>query len=350
MNRENGNPIDDLIRNGAAAQFTSLPEEYAAARGACAVFPGIHRAVTRASGEDRVSFLHGMLTSDVRSLTAGQGQPAAFLTDAGKVVTDLRLFCDNDGFDLDCLSWCLPALRGGLEKFLIADDVEIEESDDRAVLVCLEGPHCLALASTVFATSLDLAPFAAVDLSFDSRPVRLHAVSEIGGEGVMVVGALAQREAVFEACRGAGAQPAGLRALDVLRVEAGIPWAGVDMGEDTLLMEIGLAEAVSRTKGCYLGQEVVERVASRGQVNRTLTAFAIEADEAQLPAGAIEVRTDASAVVGRVTSWVRSPAHGGILGMGLLHRKGREAAALQAATPSGEFPCRIVEFPAARRS
>lgn len=347
MNREVVNPLEQLIADGAPAQVSSLREEYAAALEACAVFPACYRAVARATGEDSESFLHGMLSNDVRKLAVGQGMPAAFLTDTGKVVSDLRLYRDQEGFDLDCASWRLDHLCAGLDKYIIADDVELERLDERSPLVGLEGPASGEVAKAVFGVG-DLAPYAGVAAELSGRPMLLHAVSDSGGSGVLVMGPVGLRDAVLDACRAAGAVPGGLRALDVLRVEAGIPWAGVDMDEDTLLMEIGLDETISRTKGCYLGQEVVERVSARGQVNRSLTAFAIDAPVEALAGGAIEVRGDGDAVVGRITSRVVSPRLGGVLGMGLLHRKGRDAGALRISAGKESFPCRVVDFPRAR--
>lgn len=346
MKPTNGNPMEALIAAGAAAQFTSTREEYDAARSHCAVFPGEHRALAAASGEDRVSFLHGMLTSDVRSLAPGHGQPSAFLTDSGKVVADLRLYCEDAGFLLDCLTWCRDPLLARLDKYLVADDVEFGDGDGRAVIACLEGPRVGAVAAAVFGSDPHLPPFASREVQFAGATLRAWAVSDIGGAGLALIGPAALRDELVAACRAAGALPAGLRALDVLRLEAGIPWAGVDMGEDTLLMEIGLAETISRTKGCYLGQEVIERVSARGQVNRNLCALAIDADPGRLPA-AMELHTAAGSSVGRISSWVWSPALGGVLAIGLLHRKGRGGEELRAIAPEGEFACRLVDFPAA---
>jgi folate-binding protein YgfZ len=349
MDREVVNPLERLIAEGAPAQVSSLEHEYAAALEGCAVFPAWYRAVARATGEDSESFLHGMLSNDVRKLAIGHGLPAAFLTDTGKVVSDLRVYRDEEGFDLDCASWRLDHLCAGLDKYIIADDIEIERLNDRCALVGLEGPSSGEVATAVFGVG-ELSPYAGAAAELAGRPVFLHAVSDVGGRGVLVIGPAALRDDALEACRAAGAVGAGVRALDVLRVEAGIPWAGIDMDEDTLLMEIGLDETISRTKGCYLGQEVVERVSARGQVNRTLTAFAIDAPYDALPNGTLDVRGDGDAVVGRITSRVLSPRLGGVLGMGLLHRKGHDAAALHIAAGDGAWSCRAVEFPGARAS
>ncbi len=346
MNSEVVNPIDEVISSKSPTHFSTLADEWRAAREGCAVFPAWHRAIASATGEDTESFLHGMLTSDVRGLVPGTGQPSVFLTDTGKVVSGLRVHRGRDGFDLDCLSWRLGHLCAGLDKYIVADDVEIESREDRVPLVCLEGPTSGAVAGTVFGLP-DLAPFGSAVATSNGADCTVRAVSDIGGTGFLVVGPPAQRDNIIAACAEAGAVPASLATLDVLRVEAGIAWSGVDMSEDTLLMEIGLPETISRSKGCYLGQEVVERVSARGQVNRTLTAFKIEARLGDLPSYALDVRNGSGATVGRITSRVDSPAVGGLLGLGLLHRKGRESSSLEVVVGGSPYPCRVIEFPGA---
>jgi len=349
MSDDSVSPIETLIRDGAAAHYSSLANEWAAARDGCAVFPAAHRALARATGDDRESFLQGMLTNDVRGLEVGSGCAAAFLTDAGKVVSDLRVFRDTDAFDLDCLSWRIEHLCAGLEKFIIADDVEIARSAARAPLVCLEGPGTADVLRSAFGVAMEVPAFGSAAGECGDHPVVLFGVSDGGGGGTLVVGSLESRDVVLDACRRAGAEAAGVETLNVLRVEAGIAWAGVDMGEDTLLMEIDPPDTISRTKGCYLGQEIVERVSARGQVNRTLTAFDIDAEASRLSGWPLRVESDSGAVVGQITSWVASPATGGTLGMGLLHRKGHEAGSLAVVGAAGRFSCAVSTFPALRR-
>lgn len=339
-------PLAQLIERGSPKVRSSLDEEWRAATGACAVFPAVHRAMTRITGEDRISFLHGMLTNDVRRLAPPSGLPAAFLNDSAHVVADMRLYCAADAFEVDCLSWRRDALQAGLDKYLIADDVEIEIDERRVPLVCLEGPESGVVAERCVAAPGEIEDFATAPGRFGGEDVAVHAVSDSGGRGRLISGPTALRDALLDACTAAGAAPAGLATLDVLRVEAGIAWAGVDMDESTLLMEIGLPAVISRTKGCYLGQETVERVSARGQVNRSLTAFAIDADIARVPVGPLAVLAE-SAAVGSVTSRVFSPALGVVLGMGLLHRKAREAS-LQVAIGDDRVACRVVEFPRSR--
>lgn len=347
MSSEVTEPLAQLFENGLPRHRSSLDEEWRAATSACAAFPAVHRAMTRITGEDRVSFLHGMLTNDVRRLAPPAGLPAAFLNDSAHVVADMRLYCGIDAFEIDCLSWRRDALHAGLDRYLIADDVEIEVDEKRVPLVCLEGPESSVVAERCVAAPGEIEPFATAPGRFAGEDLAVHAVSDSGGSGRLISGPPALRDALLDACSAAGATPAGLATLDVLRVEAGIAWAGVDMDESTLLMEIGLPEVISRTKGCYLGQETVERVSARGQVNRSLTALAIDADLARMPVGSLAVYAEGAAVVGSVTSRVYSPALGVVLGMGLLHRKAREAS-LQVALGDDRVPCRVVEFPRPR--
>ena len=144
------------------------------------------------------------------------------------------------------------------------------------------------------------------------------AASEVDGDGVLLCGAPDSAARLFDACVEAGARPLGMQALDILRVEAGVPWPGVDMDESVLIMETGRQAAISFTKGCYLGQEVVERIAARGHVNRHLTGVRLDGDTPP-PAGA-KLLADGQEV-GYVTSAVRSEGLGRVIALAMVHRK-----------------------------
>ncbi len=333
-----------LQASGMEPSGNPIEDELAAATSGCAIFTLNHRTLIEATGDDRAEFMQGMLSNDIKQLQEWQGCEAAFLTDSGKVVATPRVHCRADRLLLDCLVWRADILVTGLNKFLVADDVELGVAQDIAPLVSLEGPKAVELADRVFGGDhKGLASGSAVKAELGGVAVEVVRFSEIGGDGLTVFGPSESRQATVDACRTAGATVAGLDALQILRVEAGIAWAGVDMGEDTLLMEIGLDNAISRTKGCYLGQEVVERVSSRGQVQRTLQGFLIDAAIGSLEPLPMDVKTAAGATVGRVTSAVESSRLGGTLALGLLHRKGRSGDDLVV----GPHPCRLVEFPGA---
>jgi len=321
---------ESLARIAGLSAPEHLAEQCRAARRGCAVFAARHRAMAVATGDDRIDFLQGMLTNDVRAATSEQWCDAAFLTDSGKVTAMLRFLCETEQVRLDSHAWGIDALLAGLDRYLIADDVELERCGDEAPLVCLEGPESGAIASSVFGADLaDVPAMGQASGALAGETVQLARLSEIGGDGVLVWGAAELADRAVEACSERGALRAGSEALHYLRVAAAIPWIGVDMGDDTLLMEMDLEQSVSRTKGCYLGQEVVERVSARGRVNRRRTGFEIAAEGAAPGPLPWVIEDGEGAEVGRISSAARDPETDRIVALGLLHRKADDAPSLR---------------------
>ncbi len=286
------------------AHFGDVDREWRAAREGAAMFPATHRRVLAATGGDRVEFLQGMLSNDVRAIGAGTGCYAALLNQTGKVVTDLRVYADADRLLLDVLAWRAMALRESLERFLIADDVELADASDQPLLQ-LEGPMARAVVGEALGTTaLPATPLSHVTTEFAGERLRVIDVSEVDRDGVLVCGPADLTLRLFDACREAGATPAGMAALDRLRIEAGVAWPGIDMDESTLIMETGRDAALSFSKGCYLGQEVVERIAARGHVNRRISGLLLDGDV--LPARGTALLAEGRPV-GYVTSVARSP-------------------------------------------
>ena len=293
-------------------RFSTLEQECRVLRQGAAISDGSLRAWVRLRGEDRVDFLQGMVSNDVRNLALGEGTYAALLNQQGRVVTDLRIHAAGDHFVLDLPAHAAATARAALEKYVVADDVEME--DDGAVLIGLEGPGAAALLAGVAAgVRVDRLSGAVIA----GREARVAPASQGGEVGVLIAVAAVGAATVWDALRAAGAEPIGFAALDVLRIEAGIPWVGVDMDEDVLVMEADLEAALSFKKGCYLGQEVVERIAARGHVNRRRTGLVFDG-------GPVAARTPLLAAdkdVGWVTSSVRSPGLGKTIGMGYVRRE-----------------------------
>jgi folate-binding protein YgfZ len=285
------------------AHFGDSGREWRAAREGGAVFAAGFRTLIAATGDDRVTFLQGMLSNDVKRVVPGQGVYAAFLTQQGRLVSDLRVYAESDRLLLDVPTWRRAALEEGLGRFIVADDVELTAADEQP-LVGIEGPLARAIVGEALGTTdLPQTAYAHQRLAFESAPLLVVAVSEVEGDGLLLCGPEHIGPALFEACIEAGAQPLGMRALDVLRVEAGVAWPGVDTDDATLIMEAGRQAAISFTKGCYLGQEVVERVSARGHVNRQIAGLIIDGDD--VPRSGAQVTVDGHEV-GYVTSVVRS--------------------------------------------
>jgi folate-binding protein YgfZ len=327
-------PLDDAARGALTARGAvwapfeglSLPahfgdagREWRAAREGAALCVAAYRQLVAATGDDRVAFLQGMLSNDVKRLSPGEGLYAAQLDQTGKVLTDLRLYAEPTRLLIDVVAWRAAAMRERLEKFLVADDVELTPLVDERPLVQLEGPLATAVAREALGLDeLPGAPLRHVTASFMGAPLRVVAASEVERAGVLLCGAAASLPSLLDACREAGAVLSGMQALDTLRIEAGIAWPGIDMDETTLIMESGREAAVSFTKGCYLGQEVVERVAARGHVNRRLSGLLLDADD--VPQRGTPVLADGREV-GYVTSAVRSPLLERAIALAMVHRK-----------------------------
>jgi len=262
--------------------FGDPAAEYAAlVHGAALVDLG-HRTLVVASGADRTSFLQGMLTNDVARLAPGQGCPALLLTIQGRVTADLRVAVRSDAILLDVDVRAKDDLVQALEALIIADDVTLDGPAEPTALVALDGPRAAALLPEAVRA---LSPFAHAEAAIAGVAVRVVRASEVKGPGVVLHVPAAQAPVLWDGLVAAGARPCGMEALEGRRVEVGVPRIGVDMGSRTLSLELPVAEAVSDTKGCYLGQEVVARGTARGQVNRSLVPLLLDgpAPEAGAP-------------------------------------------------------------------
>src|SRR6266705_2799208 len=286
--------------------------EYAALREGAAVVDLGFRTVVRATGADRAAFLQGMLTNDVASLVPGTGCAALLLTIQGRVTADVRVVALEDALLLDVDVCARAALVEALEKLIIADDVELGEPGEPLALIGVEGPG----AARLLPDGERLAPYAHAVVTLAGVPVRAQRASEVRGQGFVLHVPAARAAAVWDALVAAGARPCGMEALESRRVEVGVPRIGVDMDGATLALEVPVEDAISATKGCYLGQEVVARGTARGHVNRRLVGLRLEGPEP--PPGAPLVREGKEA--GRLTSVARAFGAGGLAALGFVRR------------------------------
>jgi folate-binding protein YgfZ len=239
------------------------------------------------------------------------------------VVADLRVYVLDDEILLDAEPAAATGLYEGLDRHIIADDVELADVTADYVTLSIQGPHADQVVRDVCG---DMPAFARefdhIGVVAGERDVRCARVREAGELGYEVFcqaadGANVWR-AVLDAGTPVGVEAVGWEALNVLRVEAGIPWYGVDMDQSRIVLEVGLDDAVSTTKGCYLGQEVVERASARGHMNRRLTGLRIVEAVVPLPGATVHVE---GRDVGVVTSAVDSPALGRPVALAYIRRE-----------------------------
>ncbi|HYI02749.1 aminomethyltransferase family protein [Hyalangium sp.] len=306
----------------AAADYGDLEAEYRAAREAVALHDASYRETLRITGEDRASFLHGMVTQDVNGLPPGAAAYTALITVKGAMVADARLLKREKELLLDLEPGLLAKVREFLEKYLISEEAELQEATGEWGLLRLLGPRAPeVLAAALGAPSFEpLAPNTSREVSLAGAQVVLVGHPSFDKHEVDLLVPRGALEAVWKALGQAGGahglKPLGFQALELLRVEAGVPRYGQDMVDTTIPLEANLTHAISYNKGCYIGQEVIARATFRGHMNRKLAGLLLGEVDA---APGTELRKGEKKV-GWLTSVVRSPAQGQRVALGYVHR------------------------------
>jgi folate-binding protein YgfZ len=326
--------------------------EYTALRQSAAVLDLSFRSRICLTGADRVRFLHGQVTNDVKQLRVGEGCYAALTTAKGKMESDLNVYCLQDELLLDFEPGLAEKISQRLEKFVVADDVQVVDVAPHYGLLSVQGPKAEAVvrALEIF-SEIPAKPLQSVKVS-DAMLGETYLVNQprVGSVGfdlfvpINSLGAVADK--VIAASKSVGGRAAGWDALEIARVEAGIPRFGADMDETNIPLECGIeARAVSYSKGCYIGQEVINRIHSIGHVNRELRGFRLEGDLKSQPAKGEKLFHEAKEV-GYITSAVKSPALDECLALGYVRREHNQVGTeLDLNSNGGETKVKIVELP-----
>jgi len=316
------------------ARFTDPTEEHLAVRSAAGLFDFSFRAKFALTGKDGSKFLHRIVSNDIKSLGDGQGTYAALLNPQGQILADLRVYVAQDRLLVDTDADLHAKAMGILRRYIIGDQVQIEPLETRSL--AFEGPQAAGLLEKTL--HVDLPPMKEYQhfaTNYAGFPVRVVRMSNAGEEGyevwVSAKGMLGLWGAACGQAPSYGMLPCGTEALESLRIEAGIPRYGSELGEDTLPLEANLMNALSFNKGCYIGQEIVERARSRGAVNWKLAGVTIES--AQPPNPGEKLTLDGKEV-GEVTSSCVSPTLQKTIALAYV-RKEHVAAGTSLQTASG---------------
>ncbi len=243
-----------------------MTEGYRALREGVAWLDVSDRGRILARGRDRARFLHNVTSNDVKKMTPGTTAYAFLLTPQGRIQADLYLRCFQDRFLLDTEPALRERVRLHILKYKVADQVELEDVTDTTASVAVEGPQAESL---VLPGEYDSAPF-----TVTGQPgFRLYAPS-------------AEKAAMIALVKAAGAREATPEDARLVRIENGKPVFGEDISDTSLPQETQQMQAVSFTKGCYIGQEIVERIRARGHVNRKLERIELDGDR-PVPAGTL---------------------------------------------------------------
>ena len=272
------------------------------------------RGVIGVSGADRVRWLDGMISADVKSLAAGEGAWGLLLTRQGRVVADLHVLARAESFWLELEGVGVAPVLARLQAYVVADDVTLADLSAGFARFALEGPRAAEILAGAGGEAIRLGPGAWRELELGGAATSVAAYGFTGFPAFQVFAPVAAREAVARALLSAGAREAGADTLECLRIEAGTPWLGRELDESVLPAEARLDAAISSSKGCYTGQEVVTRMRSRGRMASLLVGLRFGGGA--LPARGASIEA-AGERIGQLTSSVRSPALGTI-GLGFV--------------------------------
>jgi folate-binding protein YgfZ len=325
--------------------FGDWQREYLWATQNVALIDKNYRAYASFTGPDRVRYVNAILTNNIKDLEASQGNLSLLLNPQGRILAEIEAHAQPDR--LFCISYAMirERLLETLEKFIIMDDVTLTDDTLGYGTFAIEGPG--AAKFVVELTGIDLAKssdFATTPTAVDSLPC---SITRKSFGPILAADILAAREnleslwkILSEKTRAAGGGAIGYTALNAVRLAQGIPWFGYDFGEKQIPHEAGLQDThISYTKGCYTGQEIVERVRSRGQVNRRRVDLIFTGP--RVPAEG-EILTAEGKAVGLVTRASALPSKPFAIGMGYL-RKENNAPGSQVEWAGGT--AKVANFP-----
>jgi aminomethyltransferase len=304
------------------AELGDLQAEFRALVAGCGVYESSSRLKLVLSGKDRVRWLNGMVTNNIRDLASGRGVYAFVLNPQGHIVGDLYAFNRGESLILDTDQAQAEKLQATFRRYIIMDKVELVDAGGQLTSVGISGPKAQQVLAKTGIEFADLSPLELVELTWRDTPLIVVRSDNPGVATFELWVTPGQAAALQEELSKAGATPVGEAALELLRIASGIPRYGKDIRERDLPQETEQERALSFTKGCYIGQEIVERIRSRGAVHRRFTGFLMEGD---LPPIGTKIQLDGKDV-GEVTSAASLPAPNGarLVALGFIRR---EAAA-----------------------
>lgn len=304
----------------------STRAEFAALLSGCAIYDLSGRAKLAITGGDRVRWLNGMISNNVRDLPANQGVYSFVLNAQGRIQADLYAFQRGESLLVETESQQREKVLQLFDRYIIADDVEIADLTDKLSSIGLTGSQArevLERAGIVVAelTVAELTGLQFVEAKWRETPITVVRSEEVLGDSWQVWIEHEYRSQLWQELERQGGLPVSVHALNAFRISRGIPQFGVDIRDRDLPQETGQNRALSFTKGCYLGQEIVERIRSRGAVHRQFAAFDVSGP---LPEAGTKIVAGEKAV-GEVTSGALLPFADGDRSVALGYLR-REAA------------------------
>ncbi len=332
--------LGEYSGTATAADFGDIRAEFNALLSDCGVYDLGWRAKIVLTGSDRVRWLNGMVTNNVRDLAARHGLYAFLLNPQGHILADLYAYNRGDSLLVDTDQSQLEKVVSIFDKYIIMDDVEVANVSDKLTAIGIAGPKAREVLRGAGFEVPELEPLQFVDLTWQQVGLTLVRGDNPSVESFEFWLAPANVTSLWEALVKASAKPVGTSALDLLHMAAGIPRYGRDIRERDLPQETEQQRALHFSKGCYIGQEIVERIRSRGNVHRKFTGFETDSP---LPAPGTKVQVEGKDL-GEITSAASLPIASGERRVALGYIR-REVALPGKQVMIGEAKARVAELP-----
>jgi folate-binding protein YgfZ len=300
------NSVDASVAQPATGDHGDVRAEFLALISGSGVYDLSSRTKISLTAGDRRRWLNGMVTNNIRDLEPGRGVYAFLLNPQGHVLGDLYAYNRGESLLVDTDQSQVEKILAVFDKYIIMDDVEVANISEQLSAVGIAGLNSRATLQAAGFEVSELKPLQFVLIAWQQVDVTVVRGDNPQVDSFELWVAPGDAERVSEALLKAGATPVGTAALDLLRIAAGIPRYGVDIRERDLPQETEQDRALNFSKGCYVGQEIVERIRSRGQVRRKFTGFEIEG---KLPAAGSKIQVDGKDA-GEITSAASLPAGG----------------------------------------
>jgi len=308
-----GNPAS------AVPDYGNVRAEFGALLSGCGIYDLRARAKIALTGGDRVRWLNGMVTNNIRDLAEGQGLYAFLLNPQGHILGDLYAYNRGDSILIDSDQSQSDKLLATFDHYIIMDDVEVANVSDKLIAIGIAGPKVREVLRAVGFEISNLEPLQFVNVTWQNVAVTVVRGDNPSIESFELWLGPDQVTPLWNALTKSGATPAGATALELLRIAAGIPRYGQDIRERDLPQETEQQRALHFSKGCYIGQEIVERIRSRGNVHRKFTGFEVQG---ALPPVGTKIQGDGRDI-GEITSAASLPLAGGerLVALGYMRRE-----------------------------
>jgi folate-binding protein YgfZ len=323
-----------------AADFGDARAEFRALLSSCGVYDLGWRGKIALTGSDRVRWLNGMVTNNVRDLATGRGVYAFLLNPQGRIQGDLYAYNRGESLMVDTELAQVPRLLEIFDHYIISDDVEVSDVSQALTSIGVAGPESRRVLQSAGIDVPQLEPLQFADIVWHGIGMTLVRSDNPLVDAYELWLSAENAKVFWEALLASGARPTGTRALEWLRVAAGIPRYGQDIRDRDLPQETEQARALHFSKGCYVGQEIVERIRSRGAVHRKFTGFEVEG---ALPSAETKIQADGKDI-GEITTAASVPLGDGERNVALGYVR-REFAKPEQALTAGDAKLKISDLP-----